>query len=85
MGEVQDPSVPWGVRLNPKTRAEKELEHRQDLHREYHRRTTQILKLANNLKQMDVYSNKYKEFDTEESLLNPLQDVLEQKGAGFDI
>jgi hypothetical protein len=34
---------------------------------------------------MDVYANKYKEFDTEESLLNWLQDVLEQKGAGFDI
>ena len=41
--EVQAPSVPqtpWGVRLHPKTRAEKDLEHKQNLNREYHRRTT---------------------------------------------
>ena len=53
--------------------------------RERSRRYMQIFKLANQVKQMDVYANKYKEFDTEESLLNWLQDVLEQKRAGFDI
>jgi hypothetical protein len=44
----------------------------------------QIFKLANQVKQMDVL-HKYKEFDSEESLLNWLQDVLEQKEEGFDI
>ena len=34
---------------------------------------------------MDVFANKYKEWETEENLLEWLQDVLEQREAGFEI
>ena len=78
------PSTPWGVQLTPKTKAESQMEREEEMKRERSRRYMQIFKLANQVKQMDVL-HKYKEFDTEESLLNWLQDVLEQKRAGFDI
>ena len=71
------PSIPWGVQLTPKTEAESQMEEEEDMKRERSRRYMQISKLANQVKQMDVL-HKYKEFDTEESLLNWLQDVLEQ-------
>ena len=78
------PSIPWGVQLTPKTKAESQMEREEEMKRERSRRYMQIFKLANQVKQMDVL-HKYKEFDTEESLLNWLQDVLEQQRAGFDI
>ena len=78
------PSIPWGVQLTPKTEKEEEEERNEEMKRERSRRYMQIFKLANQVKQMDVL-HKYKEFDTEESLLNWLQDVLEQKEEGFDI
>ena len=78
------PSTPWGVQLTPKTKAESQMEREEEMKRERSRRYMQIFKLANQVKQMDVL-HKYKEFDTEESLLNWLRDVLEQKRAGFDI
>ena len=61
------------------------LEHKEDLSREYHRRHTQIFKLAHKVKQMDVFANKYKEFETEENLFEWLQDVLKQRETGFEI
>ena len=78
------PSIPWGVQLTPKTEKEEEEERNEEMKRERNKRSMQIFKLANQVKQMDVL-HKYKEFDTEESLLNWLQDVLEQKEEGFDI
>ena len=78
------PSIPWGVQLNPKTEKEEEEERNEEMKKERNRRSMQIFKLANQVKQMDVL-HKYKEFDTEENLLNWLLDVLEQKEEGFDI
>ena len=46
--------------------------------REYDRRQMQIFRLAQKVKQLDVFSEKYKEFEKQEDLLEWLQDVLEQ-------
>jgi hypothetical protein len=61
------------------------LERKEDMKRDYHRRQMQIFRLAEKVKQLDVFSEKYKEFEKQEDLLKWLQDVLEQKEAGFEI
>ena len=45
----------------------------------------QVFDLARKVKQLDVYTYKYKKFDKEEDLLEWLLDVLEEKQAGFKI
>ena len=60
------------------------MEKEEDIKRERGRLSTQIFKLANQLKQLDVLHG-YKTFEKQETLLEWLQDVLEQKQAGFHI
>ena len=48
-------------------------------------RFRQVFDLAHKVKQLDVYTSKYKKFDKEEDLLEWLLDVLEEKQAGFKI
>ena len=61
------------------------MEKEEDVKTERSRRSTQIFKLVNEVKQFDVYHYKYKKFEKQEDLLEWLQDVLEQKEAGFEI
>ena len=80
-------SGPCALRLPPKTKATKAellMEKEEDMKKERRRRSTQIFKLAQQVKQSDVLHS-YKEFDKQEDLLEWLQDVVEQKEAGFDI
>ena len=60
------------------------MEKEQDSKRERSRLSTQIFKLAHELKQLDVLQS-YKTFEKQEDFLEWLQDVLEQKQAGFHI
>ena len=85
LSKQKAPSGPWAVRLPPKTEADKLLEKKEDMKRDYHRRQMQMFRLAEKVKQLDVFSEKYKEFEKQEDLLEWLQDVLEQKEAGFEI
>ena len=78
LSKQEAPSGPWAVRLPPKTEAEKLSEKKEDMKREYDRRQMQIFRLAQKVKQLDVFSEKYKEFEKQEDLLEWLQDVLEQ-------
>ena len=78
LSKQEAPSGPWAVRLPPKTEAENLLEKKEDMKREYDRRQMQIFRLAQKVKQLDVFSEKYKEFEKQEDLLEWLQDVLEQ-------
>ena len=78
------PSKPWAFRLPPKTKAELRMEKEEDAKRERSRLSTQIFKLAHELKQIDVLHS-YKMFEKQEDLLEWLQDVVEQKQAGFKI
>jgi len=85
---AQTPSKPWGFRLPPlppKTEAELRMEEEEDAKRERIRLSTQIFKLAHAVKQFDVLTSKYKEFEKQEDLLKWLKDVVEQKEAGFEI
>ena len=85
LSKQETPSGPCAVRLPPKTKAELLMEKEQDIKRERSRLSTQIFKLAHAVKQFDVLTSKYKEFDKHEDLLEWLQDLLEQKQAGFHI
>ena len=78
------PSKPWAFRLPPKTEAELRMEAEEDAKRERIRLSTQIFKLTRELKQIDVLHS-YKTFEKQEDLLEWLQDVVEQKQAGFEI
>ena len=77
-------SAEYAVRLPPKTKAELLMEKEQDIKRQRSRLSTQIFKLAHELKQIDVLHS-YKTFEKQEELLEWLQDVLEQQQAGFNI
>ena len=57
----------------------------EDMKIERSRRSTQIFKLANGVKQFDVLTSTYNKFEKQEDLLEWLQDVLAQKQAGFHI
>ena len=48
-------------------------------------RKMQIFRLAEKVKQLDVFSEKKKEFDKQGDLSKWLQDVSNQKEAGFEI
>ena len=85
LSKQKAPSAPWAVRLPPKTETELQNEAEEDAKRERIRLSTQIFKLAHAVKQFDVLTSKYKEFDKQEDLLEWLQDLLEQKQAGFHI
>ena len=61
------------------------MEKEEEMKKERSRLPTQLFKLAHQVKQFDVLTSKYKEFDKQEDLLKWLQDVLEQKQAGFNI
>ena len=78
------PSKPWAFRLPPKTEAELRMEEEEDAKRERIRLSTQIFKLAHAVKQFDVLHG-YKEFEKQEDLLEWLEDLFEQKEAGFEI
>jgi hypothetical protein len=78
------PSKPWAFRLPPKTKAELRMEKEEDAKRERIRLSTQIFKLTRELKQIDVLHG-YKTFEKQEDRLEWLQDVVEQKEAGFEI
>ena len=78
-------SVPWTCRLPPKTKAELPIEKEEDIKKVNNRRNLQILKLAHEVKQLDVFSHTYKKFEEQEDLLAWPQDVLEEKNAGFEI
>ena len=78
------PFKPWAFRLPPKTTAQLRIEEEEDAKRERIRLSTQIFKLAHELKQFDVL-HVYKTFEKQEDLLEWLQDVVEQKQAGFKI
>ena len=78
------PSKPWAFRLPPKTKAELRMEKEEDAKRERIRLSTQIFKLAHEVKQFDVLHG-YKTFEKQEDRLEWLQDVVEQKEAGFEI
>ena len=78
------PSKPWAFRLPPKTEAELRMEKEEDAKRERIRLSTQIFKLTRELKQIDVLHG-YKTFEKQEDRLEWLQDVVEQKEAGFEI
>ena len=84
LSKQETPSAVWAVQLPPKTKAELLMEKEQDIKRERSRLSTQIFKLAHEVKQTDVLHN-YKTFEKQEDLLEWLQDVLEQKQAGFEI
>ena len=56
-----------------------------DMRKKEFRRFRQVFDLAHKDKQLDVYTYKYKKFDNEEDLLEWLQDVLDEKQAGFQI
>ena len=60
------------------------MERELDMKRERIRLSTQIFKLAHEIKQLDVLHS-YKTFEKQEDLLEWLQDVLEQKQVGFEI
>ena len=77
-------SAEYAVRLPPKTKAQLLVEQQEDIKRESRRLSMQIFKLANQLKQLDVLHS-YKTFEKQEHLLEWLQDLLEQKQAGFHI
>jgi hypothetical protein len=85
LSKQQTPSKPWALRLPPKTEAELRMEEEEDAKRERIRLSTQIFKLAHAVKQFDVLTSKYKEFDKHEDLLEWLEDLFEQKEAGFEI
>ena len=85
LSKQKAPSAPWTVRLPPKTETELQNEAEEDAKRENSRLSTQIFKLAHALKQFDVLTSKYKEFEKQEDSLEWLQDLLEQKQAGFEI
>ena len=80
-------SKPWAFflpPLPPKTEAELRMEEEEDAKRERIRLSTQIFKLAHAVKQFDVLHG-YKEFEKQEDLLEWLEDLFEQKEAGFEI
>ena len=85
LSKQETPSAAWAVRLPPKTKAELLMEKEDNMKRERSRRSTQIFELVNKVKQFDVFTSKYNKFEKQEDLLEWLQDVLEQKQAGFDI
>ena len=85
LSKQEPPSAAWAVRLPPKTKAELLMEKEDNMKRERSRRSTQIFELVNKVKQFDVFTSKYNKFEKQEDLLEWLQDVLEQKQAGFDI
>ena len=74
----------WAVPLPQKTKAQLLIEKQEDMKRERINRSAQIFKLAQKIKQFDVLHS-YKKFENQDDLLEWLQDVLEQKQAGFDI
>lgn len=82
---IKTPSGPWAIKLPPKTKAEQLLEKKEDMKRDYHTRQMQIFRLAEKVKQLDVFSEKYKEFEKQGDLVEWLQDVLKQKEAGLEI
>ena len=61
------------------------MEKKEDIKRTKFRRFRQMFDLAHKVKQLDVYTYKYKKFEKEEDLLEWLLDVLEEKQAGFKI
>ena len=85
LSKNKTPSGPYAVRLSPKTEADKLLEKKEDAKRDYHMRQMQIFRLAEKVKQLDVFSEKYKEFEKQGDLFKWLQDVSNQKEAGFEI
>ena len=85
LSKQKTPSGPWAIKLPPKTKAEQLLEKKEDMKRDYHTRQMQIFRLAEKVKQLDVSSEKYKEFEKQGDLLEWLQDVLKQKEAGLEI
>ena len=85
LSKQKPPSAVHAVRLPPKTKAELVMEKEEDMKRERIWRSTQIFKLAHEVKQFDVLTSKYKEFDKPEDLLEWLQDVVEQTQVGFHI
>jgi len=85
LSKQETPSKPWAFRLPPKTEAELRMEEEEDAKRERIRLSTQIFKLAHAVKQFDVLTSKYKEFEKQEDLLEWLEDLFEQKAAGFEI
>lgn len=82
--EAETVSAVLAVRLPPKTKAQLLIEKQEDMKRERINRSAQIFKLAHQIKQIDVLHS-YKKFDKQEDLLEWLQDVVEQKQAGFQI
>ena len=60
------------------------MEKEEEMQKERSRLSTQIFKLAHEVKQSDVLHS-YKTFEKQEDLLKWLQDVLKQKQAGFEI
>ena len=69
LSKQETPSAVYAVRLSPKTKAELFMEKEEDMKRERSRRSTQIFKLAHEVKQIDVLTSRYKEFDKQEDLL----------------
>ena len=61
------------------------MEKQEDVKRERSRRPTQIFKVVMEVKQFDVLTSTYETFEKQEYLLEWLQDVFEQKQAGFHI
>ena len=61
------------------------MEKEEDIKKQEFKRFRQVFDLAHKVKQLDVYTYKYKKFEKEEDLLKWLQDVLEEKQAGFKI
>ena len=85
LSKQKEASVPWTCKLPPKTKAELLMEKEEAIKRDNNRRYLQILKLAHEAKQLDVFSHTYKKFESKEELLEWLQDVLEEKKAGFEV
>ena len=78
-----DSIAPYSIKLPQKTEAEKLIEESEERKRKRRIFNEKIFKLAHLSKQFDVFSAKYKTFDTEEDLFEWLEYVLEQKEEGF--